>query len=67
MYQVDGEKMRYAEWVGLDGEDEQDGGPPMPARYITKESNPYRLPSMDLQELIYAPETFRKYLEAALD
>ncbi len=67
MYQVDGEKMRYAELVGLDGEDEQDGGPPMTARYITKESNPYRLPSMDLQELIHAPETFRKYLEAALD
>ena len=66
-YQVDGETMRYADLVGVDGLDEADGGPPMAARYITKNSHPYRLPSMEIQRsLIYAPDAFRRYLEGAL-
>ena len=40
-----------------------DGGPPMAARYITRDSNPYRLPSMEFQALIHEPDAFRKYLE----
>jgi peptidoglycan/xylan/chitin deacetylase (PgdA/CDA1 family) len=66
IYQVDGEKMRYAELAGVEGEDEADGGPPSAARYITKDSNPYRLPSMELQALVHDPAAFRAYLEGAL-
>ena len=66
-YQVDGETMRYADLVGVDGPDEEDGGPPMAARYITKDSPPYRLPSMEIQRpLIYDTDAFRRYLEGAL-
>jgi peptidoglycan/xylan/chitin deacetylase (PgdA/CDA1 family) len=66
-YQVDGKTTRYADLVGVDGADEVDGGPPMAARYITKESPPYRLPSIEIQrELIYHPDGFRYYLEGAL-
>lgn len=66
-YQADGETVRYADLVGVEGDDEADGGPPAAARYITKHSHPYRLPSMELQRLVYQPEQFRKYLEAALE
>ena len=65
-YNVDGKPMRYADLVGVSGPDEADGGPPTAARYITKESDPYRLPSMEFQALIHKPEAFRKYLEGAL-
>ena len=65
-YQVDGVPMRYADLVGASGSDEEDGGPPSSARYITEDSNPYRLPSMELQGLINHPDAFRKYLEGAL-
>ena len=65
-YQVDGKVMRYAELVGSSEPDEADGGPPHSTRYITEESNPYRLPSMELQSLINHPDAFRKYLEGAL-
>ncbi|MDP7628475.1 MAG: polysaccharide deacetylase family protein [SAR202 cluster bacterium] len=65
-YQVDGKPMRYAELVGVTGPDESDGGPPNAARYITEQSDPFRLPSMELQTLINAPEAFRAYLEGAL-
>ena len=66
-YQVDGKTMRYADLVGVDDPDEEDGGPPMAARYITKDSPPYRLPSMEIQRpLIYDPDAFRHYLEGAL-
>lgn len=65
-YDVDGRKVRYADLVGIDGEDEADGGPPMAARYITKDTDPYLLPSMEIQALIYEPDAFRNYLEGAL-
>ena len=66
-YQVDGKTMRYADLVEVDGRDEADGGPPMAARYITKNAHPYRLPSMEIQRsLIYSPDAFRRYLEGAL-
>jgi peptidoglycan/xylan/chitin deacetylase (PgdA/CDA1 family) len=66
-YQADGEKIRYADLVGVDGADEEDGGPPYAARYITRDSHPYRLPSMEIQRsLIHSPEAFRRYLEGAL-
>ena len=65
-YNVDGQTLRYAELVGVPGPDEADGGPPYAARYITEESDPYRLPSMELGALLYEPEAFRQYLEGAL-
>ena len=64
-YNVDGQTMRYADLVGAPGPDEEDGGPPVAARYITEESDPYRLPSMELQSLVYEPEAFRAYLEGS--
>jgi peptidoglycan/xylan/chitin deacetylase (PgdA/CDA1 family) len=66
-YQADGEKVRYADLVGVAGEDEADGGPPIAARYITRETPAYRLPSMEIQRsLIYSPEAFRAYLEESM-
>jgi peptidoglycan/xylan/chitin deacetylase (PgdA/CDA1 family) len=65
-YQADGETIRYAELVGVPGHDEVDGGPPYAARYITEESAPYRLPSMELERLVFEPDAFRRYLEMAL-
>ena len=66
-YQADGKAIRYADLVGVPGADEADGGPPHDARYITRNSNPYRLPSMEIQRpLIYSPAAFRAYLERAL-
>ncbi len=65
-YQVDGKPTRYADLVGVPGSDEEDGGPPHAARYVTEESDPYRLPSMEFQALIHEPEAFRAYLERAL-
>jgi peptidoglycan/xylan/chitin deacetylase (PgdA/CDA1 family) len=65
-YNVDGRTMRYADLVGAPGDDEPDGGPPHAARYITRDSNPYRLPSMEFQALLYEPAAFRAYLERAL-
>ena len=65
-YQVGGRPMRYAELVGARGPDRDDGGPPDSARYITRESDPYRLPAMELQRLIHSPEAFRAYLESSL-
>ena len=66
-YKVDGKTIRYADLVGAAGVDEEDGGPPGAARYITRDSDPYRLPSMEFQALIYEPEAFRLYLEGALE
>ena len=65
-YKADGRPIRYADLVGAAGPDEADGGPPNSARYITETSNPYRLPSMELQALIYEAGAFREYLEGAL-
>ena len=66
-YQVDGKSIRFAELIGIDGPDEADGGPPHAARYITRASDPYRLPSMEIQGLIHSPAAFRSYLEGALE
>jgi peptidoglycan/xylan/chitin deacetylase (PgdA/CDA1 family) len=66
-YQADGKTVRYADLVDVDGDDEADGGPPMAARYITRQTPAFRLPSMEIQRpLIYAPEAFRAYLEGAI-
>ena len=67
MYEADGKPIRYADLVGIPGQDEVDGGPPYAARYITLEADPYRLPSMELGRLIYDYDAFRRYLEGALD
>ena len=65
-YEADGKPIRYAELAGVSEPDEEDGGPPYSTRYITEDTNPYRLPSMELQSLINHPDAFRKYLEGAL-
>ena len=66
-YQADGKTVRYADLVGVDGDDETDGGPPLAARYVTQQTPAYRLPSMEIQRsLIYTPEAFRTYLEGAI-
>ena len=51
----------------MSGADESDGGPPHAARYIRKQTDPYRLPSMELECLIYEYDVFRGYLAKALD
>ena len=67
VYQADGEEIRFADLLGLGGEDEDDGGPPLAARYITRHTPPYRLPSVEIQApLIHDPRDFRAYLEGAL-
>lgn len=66
-YQIDGNEMRFADLVGVPGADEADGGPPSAARYITREYPAHRLPSMEIQGLIYEPDAFRRYLEGALE
>ena len=66
-YEADGKWVRYADLVGVAGEDEADGGPPMAARYITRDTAAYRLPSVEIRcRLIHRPEAFRAYLEGAL-
>jgi peptidoglycan/xylan/chitin deacetylase (PgdA/CDA1 family) len=66
-YRADGEDVRLADLLGVEGADKADGGPPMASRYITGESHPHRLPSIEIQrDLIYRPEAFRAYLEGAL-
>ena len=46
-------------WSGHRKPDEADGGPPNSARYLTRETNPYRLPSMELQALVNHPDAFQ--------
>ena len=65
-YETDEGSIRYADLVGVPGVDEDDGGPPSVARYITPHSDPYKLPSMDFEYLIYEYDPFRRYLEQAL-
>jgi peptidoglycan/xylan/chitin deacetylase (PgdA/CDA1 family) len=63
--QTDRGSVRFAELAGVQGDDEPDGGPPMETRYITSSTNPYRLPSMDFEYLIYEYDAFRRYLAGA--
>jgi peptidoglycan/xylan/chitin deacetylase (PgdA/CDA1 family) len=65
-YHTEAGEVRYADLVGVPGPDELDGGPPNAARYITEESDPYRLPSMELECLIFQYAAFRAYLQGAL-
>jgi hypothetical protein len=58
-------KIRYADLAGVEGDDLPDGGPPAAARYITSGTNPYRLPAMDFEYLIYDYDAFRAYLLGA--
>lgn len=66
-YETDSGCTRYADLVGVEGADEDDGGPPYAARYIIPETDPYKLPSMELEYLIYEHDAFRRYLEGALE
>lgn len=64
--EIDGKVERYADFVGATGPDEADGGPPHAVRYITRQTPFFRLPSVELEYLIYEPEAFRQYLTRAL-
>jgi hypothetical protein len=64
-YNMDGQPVRIANVMGVPGADEADGGLPKASRYITRNSNPYRLPSMDTNYLINDVDPFRRYLEEA--
>lgn len=48
------------------GPDEKDGGPPYASRYITRQTNPHRLPSLEIENLIATDEAFREYLEGVV-
>jgi peptidoglycan/xylan/chitin deacetylase (PgdA/CDA1 family) len=65
-YQTDQGPIRYADLVGASGQDEYDGGPPFSARYITERTDPLKLPSMELEHLIFESDTYKRYLEGAL-
>ena len=65
-YETDDGEIRYADLVGIPGPDEPDGGPPHAARYIAEDSHPLRLPSMELEHLIFEYDAFRDYLLGAL-
>jgi len=65
-YHTDTGPIRYADLVGAPGADEQDGGPPFAARYITQDTPHYKLPAMEFEFLIYEHNAFRRYLEGAL-
>ncbi|MGY3152665.1 hypothetical protein ACVL91_007450 [Bradyrhizobium elkanii] len=64
-YNMDGKPARMADVMGIAGADEADGGPPKASRYITRNSNCYRLPSMDTNYLIHDQGPFRRYIEEA--
>jgi hypothetical protein len=64
---TDAGRVRYADLAGIEGDDEADGGPPVAARYITRYTHPYRLPSMDFEHQIHDLDAFRRYLEEALE
>ena len=65
-YEADGGQVRYAEIVGVPGPDEDDGGPPFAARYITEETHDYRLPSMEFEHLTFEHDAFERYPKGAL-
>ena len=60
-YQTDKGEIRYSDLVGDGGEDEADGGPPNAVRYITKDTDPHKLPSMELEHFIFEYDKFQAY------
>ena len=67
MYESGGNVIRFADLAGSTEPDDPDGGPPMSTRYITKNTHPYRLPSVEIQgPLIATVAAFRRYLEGAV-
>ena len=64
---ADGEAIRHADLVSIEGEDEADRGPPHAVRYISRDSNHYRLPSPEIQRsLIYSLAVLRTSLVGPL-
>ena len=57
-----GNEVSVSSLMGLDGPDEADGGPPFESRYITEQTNFYRIPSMELEYLLSSDEAFEHYL-----
>jgi hypothetical protein len=52
--------------VGARGQRELDGGLLMELCYITKETDPYMLPSVDIEHLLNDEASMRIYFEGAL-
>jgi peptidoglycan/xylan/chitin deacetylase (PgdA/CDA1 family) len=65
MVEADGRPLRFAELAGVAGPDQADGGPPHAARYVTEGTDAFRLPSMEIEALIFEFDAFRRYLEGA--
>jgi peptidoglycan/xylan/chitin deacetylase (PgdA/CDA1 family) len=65
LYQADGKSLRYADLINSPEKDEADGGPPYNVRYITEKTDPYKLPAMELQKLIYEYQEYKRYLEGS--
>jgi len=66
-YHTEQGKMRYADLVGCDADDAPDGGPPIETRYITETTDPLKLPSMELQHLIFEFASDERYLQGAIE
>jgi peptidoglycan/xylan/chitin deacetylase (PgdA/CDA1 family) len=64
-YATDRGPVRFADLVGVPGEDADDGGPPRAARSITPTSDPLRLPAMELGPLVFEFDAFRAHLRGA--
>lgn len=65
---ADGRRTAVADLMGVGGADEEDGGPAKAARYITPQSNRYRLPAMEIcSGLMNRFDQYRDYLLGALD
>lgn len=63
---MDTGKARYADLVGDVGTPEASGEPPYAARHVAKDTHPHRLPSVELEALIYEYEPFGRYLVGAI-
>lgn len=65
-YQTEQGPLRYADLVGAKGPDEADGGPPCSARYVTRDCDPLKLPSMELEQLVFEFDAYERYLAGAV-
>ena len=56
-----------ADLMGISEEDEIDGGPPHSARYMTENTDLYKIPAIELKYLIHSYDAFRFYLSQAIN
>ena len=58
-----GKEVPVGEILGAGAVLEAAGGPPMETRYLTRESDPYRIPSLDTNNLVFTSEAMRTWVE----